>query len=70
VQSQADLLHVVHATSTARRLANFLNGREKQRDQQSDDGDDDEQLHEREAAPMLMMHETPHKSEANAPSGA
>ena len=50
VQREAELLEVVFELRGARRLAGHLHRRQKQRDEHADDGNDDEQLHQREAA--------------------
>ena len=49
VQPQADLLEVVGALDAARGLAGRLHGGQQQGDQHRDDGDDDQQLDQREA---------------------
>jgi len=49
VVSQADLLEVVDALRTRRRVADFLNGRNKQRDQNGDDRDDHQQFNQGKA---------------------
>src|ERR1700690_3624983 len=46
---QADLLDVVATGCAASGFPRSLNGGDQQRDQDSDDGDDDEQLNQREA---------------------
>jgi hypothetical protein len=48
LQAQAKLLDIVAATHPPGGLAGCLDGRQKEGDQHPDDGDDDEQLHERE----------------------
>ena len=45
--AQAELSHVVQALSAARRFAGGLDGRQQQRDQHADDGDDHQQFDER-----------------------
>src|SRR5205085_12350398 len=50
VQRQADLLQIVLAAGALRRLADLLHGRQQQSDQHRNDGDDDEQLDQRERA--------------------
>jgi hypothetical protein len=52
VQRQPDLLEVVRALCAARRFARLLDGRQQERDEHSNDGDDHEQLDEREARPL------------------
>jgi hypothetical protein len=42
---------MILALHAARGLAGRLHGRQQQRDEHADDGDDDEQLHERERRP-------------------
>ena len=49
VGGQANLLEIVLAFHAVGRLANFLHGRQQEADEDRDDGDDDEQLDEREA---------------------
>jgi hypothetical protein len=48
VGPQPDLLEVVGALDPVGRLPDFLDGGEQQSDQNADDGDDDQQLDERE----------------------
>jgi hypothetical protein len=48
VEGYTDLTQVVLALRAARRLARPLNGRNQQRHQNADDGDDDEQFDQRE----------------------
>jgi len=48
--SQGDLLEVIRALRPPGRLAGGLDGREQERNQHSDDGDDDQQLDQRETA--------------------
>src|SRR5437762_3323790 len=50
VQADAELLEVVAALRPPGRLASGLHRRQEQGDQNADDGNDDEQLDEREAA--------------------
>jgi hypothetical protein len=50
---QADLLEVVDAAYAARRLAGRLDRRQKQCDQDADDGNDNQQLDERKAGGAL-----------------
>src|SRR5262245_21920117 len=47
VQAEADLLEIVGALHPVGGLPDLLNGREKQADQDRDDGDDDEEFDER-----------------------
>src|SRR5207244_13345708 len=49
-QGQADLLEVVLALRAGGCLANLLDGRQEQADQDRDDGDHDEQLDQGEAS--------------------
>jgi hypothetical protein len=49
VQGQADLLEVVLALGSRRRLADLLHGGQEQADEHRDDGDDHQQLDQREA---------------------
>jgi hypothetical protein len=49
VQSQAKLPEFVRALNAAPRLAGRLHGRKQQRNQDPDDGDDDQQLYQRES---------------------
>lgn len=53
LERETDLLEVVRALSAASRFSCSLYCGEQQRDQDADDGDDHEQLDEREAATML-----------------
>ena len=50
LEGQAKLLEVVHALDAAGRLTSRLNGREQKTNQNGDDGDDHQQLDQREAA--------------------
>src|SRR5436305_1315307 len=50
VHGQADLLEVVGALEARGRLAHLLDGGEQEADQHGDDGDDDQQLDQREGA--------------------
>src|SRR5205814_414608 len=52
VQGQADLLQVVLALGPHGGVADLLDGRQEQADQDGDDRDDDEQLDQREATPV------------------
>jgi hypothetical protein len=45
---QTDLFQVIHALSAARSLPRGLHRRQEQRNQDPNDGDHDEQFHERE----------------------
>ena len=56
VQRQPDLLEVVGALRSPGRLTGRLDGRQEQGDQDRDDGDDHEQLDERERSPRLTFH--------------
>src|SRR5436190_16018 len=58
VEPDAELFQVVAALDAVGRLPHLLHGREQQADQDADDGDDDEQLDEREAGPPAL--ERPH----------
>src|SRR5262245_24523960 len=49
MQRKPELLHVVLTLGPGRGLADFLDGRQEQADQNGDDGNHDEQLDEREA---------------------
>jgi hypothetical protein len=51
VGSQADLLEVVEALDPVGGLADLLHLRQQETDQNGDDGDDDQHLDQREAAP-------------------
>jgi len=51
VQTQPELLHVVHALGTSGGLPDLLDGRQQEADQHGDDGDHHEQFDERERAP-------------------
>jgi len=53
VQGQAELLQVVDALGATGRLAGRLHGRQEQGDQHADDGDDHQQLDQRETASNL-----------------
>ena len=56
---QTDLLEVIHAAGAISRFPNFLHGREKQRDQNADDGNDYQQLNKSKAkteAPFVCAH--------------
>jgi hypothetical protein len=46
---QANLLEIVLALAAARRFASSLHGRQKQRDEDTDDRNDDEQFDKSEA---------------------
>src|SRR5262245_51001658 len=48
VDREPDLLEIVLALRAGGRLANFLNGRQQEADQDGDDGDYDQQLDQRE----------------------
>ena len=48
---QPKILQIVAAAGAARRFACRLNGRQQQRDQNTDDCDHDQQFHQRETAP-------------------
>ena len=48
VESEADLLEVVGALDAPGRFSRRLDGRQEQRDQHGDDGDDDEELDQSE----------------------
>ena len=61
VQGHADLLEVVDALTTTRRLSGRLHGREQQADQERDDCDGGEQFDEGEALAVPMTHDTPGK---------
>lgn len=50
--SQAELLHVVRALHLTRCFTRILNCGKKQAHQDTDDGDDDQQLNERESIPF------------------
>ena len=50
LEGQAHLPQVILALGTARRFAGCLDSREEQGDQDADNGDDDQQLDEREGA--------------------
>src|SRR5262245_40600982 len=60
VGSQAELLQVVVALSTAGRLAHLLHRRDQEADQNGDDRDDDEQLDERKASPSVNYWQANH----------
>ena len=47
VHGHADLVQIIPARRFSRRFARGLNGRQQQRHQDPDDGDDDEQLDKR-----------------------
>jgi hypothetical protein len=60
VHRQADLLEVVLTADAVGRLANLLHGGEQQADQDGNDGDDHQQLDQRErGARGLSAHEGP-----------
>jgi len=50
VERQADLFEVVKAAHPVSGLADLLDGRQQQAHEYGDDGDDDEQLNQRERA--------------------
>ena len=61
-QGQSLLSKMVLAGGPACRLSRRLNGREQQSHQDTNDRDDDQQLHERKTTTMLpigLVHETP-----------
>ena len=55
VQSETDLLEVVRALCTTGGLAPRLHGREQERDEHGNDGDDHQQLDQREAATRMTI---------------
>ncbi len=59
VQGQTDLLQVVRALNAPGRLARRLHGREQERDQHRDDGDDHQQLDQSEAFLGTAKHALP-----------
>jgi hypothetical protein len=52
LHGQAELLEVVDAVGSPRRLTGRLHGRQQQSRQHADDGDDDQQFHERKRAAL------------------
>jgi hypothetical protein len=50
MQGQAELLEVVFALAAAGRFACLLHGREQERDQDGDDGNDDQKFNQRKSA--------------------
>jgi hypothetical protein len=50
VHRQRPLFEIISALSTAGSFPSCLHGREQQRNEHADDGDDDEQFHQSEAA--------------------
>src|SRR5262249_50231148 len=56
VDGDAQLLEVVLAGGGRGRLTHLLDGRQQQADQHGDDGDDDEQLDQRERRPTTVPH--------------
>jgi hypothetical protein len=62
MKCQADLFEIVDATRATSRLAGGLHGRQQKRDQHGDDGYDDEQLDERETAPLVSGSIRSHES--------
>jgi hypothetical protein len=49
-EGESDLLQMVHALRSAGRFPSRLHGRQQQYDQHRDDGDDHQQLYQRETA--------------------
>src|SRR6478752_6559105 len=60
VRGQCQLPHFVRAGRTPGRLAGGLHGRQEQRDEYANDGDDDQQLDKRKAAPARRALECAH----------
>jgi len=56
VNGESDLLEVVAALAAAGRLPGLLNGGEQDGHENGDDGDDDEQLNQREPVAMSKTH--------------
>jgi hypothetical protein len=56
---QPDLPLIVRALRTPRSGASSLHRRQQQRDQHADDGDDDQQLNERESVSRSCAHDGP-----------
>jgi hypothetical protein len=54
VRGEGHLLEVVLALAAGGSFAHLLNGRQQQADQNRDDGDDDQQLDQREAVPPVQ----------------
>ncbi len=62
VQGEADLLHVVRATHPGRRFADLLHGRQKEADQNGNDGNDHQQLNQRESPAAYLLRRSNHKT--------
>jgi hypothetical protein len=50
VQREAELLQIVQALRATGRFSGRLHGRQQERHERADDGDDDQQLNQREGA--------------------
>jgi hypothetical protein len=55
---QAELLQVIRAAGTVGRLADFLHGRQQERDQDTDNGDHDQELNQGETGPDAIQGNT------------
>jgi hypothetical protein len=60
VEGKTKLLEVVQAGTAAGSFTSRLNGRQKQTNQDANDGDDDEQLDERKCTTMLRTERLKH----------